>query len=820
MATLTSNQPNSEHSLSYSPTRRARYSDNVYFQDGHIVTAILAVLLYMLAAVSLDAAGYADNMSILVPVTMGAAILGLLISFSRFDGFFALSLSLFTGFAWILFLMSRQVTPTDIQPFVGNGISPPQARAYFVLLQWVNWVESAMRSQAAEDNFIFVFEISLLVWWLTFLGIWSIFRFGYTWRAIIPAGVVLAINAFFAPNPVVPFLIVFSFVALVLLVRTNLAEQQLRWRDHRVRFSPDVVFDFVRSALYLSAIVLALAWIVPSWIAPSLGSSPQVRQFTRPVRSALDKVGEQLNELYPSVNRQQVGTSSFGSSLTLSGARNVGDRPVFQVESQVGRYWRAVTFDFYDGRTWKNTTKERAKFDADELIPIANWGDRETITQTVTLLMPTGNVIFSPPDLRQVDTPINALVRPLPAAPLPNATGEESALEVTYALSSRKLEAFDSYTVVSNYVSPTERDLRNASEEYPPQILERYLQLPDDFSPRVAQTAQDVVAGKTTVYDKAKAVETYLRGITYNDAIPAPPKDQDPIEWFLYDIKQGYCDYYATSMAIMLRSLGIPARTASGYAEGTYSEEDGVFYITERDAHTWVEVYFPGVGWVEFEPTAGESVLTRQSGEDALAANAATGSESPDNPSLAQGENQASESNADAGVDNIPEDASLAGGEEATANRWRRWLWIALTIFMFLVGLLALWRVRFADSAPLDFTPDAAPILYERMVRWAERIGVLFGRGQTPYEQSDVLSRSLPAGKPYIQEITDEYVYYRFSGRMQPADGGADDGRRVETFQARTIESWKALRAIFMKEWLRQKTRRKKRRKKDAYTLE
>ncbi len=816
MATLTSNQPNSERLPVHPPARRARYRDNVYFQDGHIVTAILAVLLYMLAAVSLDAAGYADNMSLLVPVTMGAAILGLLISFSRFDGFFALSLSLFTGFAWILFLMSRQVTPTDIQPFVGNGISPPQAKAYFVLLQWVNWVESAMRSQAAEDNFIFVFEISLLIWWLTFLGIWSIFRFGYTWRAIIPAGVVLAINAFFAPNPVIAFLILFSFVALVLLVRTNLAEQQLRWRDHRVRFSPDVTFDFVRSALYLSAIVLALAWI-----APSLGSNPQIRQLTRPVRSALDNMGEQLNELYPSVNRQQVGTSSFGSSLTLSGARNVGDRPVFQVESQVGRYWRAVAFDFYDGRAWKNTTKERVKFNADELIPAADWGERETITQTVTLMMPTGNVIFSPPDLRQVDTPLNALVRPLPAPPLPNATGEESALEVTYALSSRKLEAFDSYTVVSNYVSPTERDLRNASEEYPPQILERYLQLPDDFSPQVAQTAQEVVAGKMTVYDKAKAVETFLRGYTYNDAIPTPPRDVDPIEWFLYDIKQGYCDYYATAMAIMLRSLGIPARTASGYAEGTYSEEDGVFYITERDAHTWVEVYFPGVGWVEFEPTAGESVLTRQSGEDALTGSLAGGLETPDNPSIDQGENQSPEANLDAGVDNIPEDAPLLDGEEETVNPWRRWLWIALTTLTFLIGLLALWRVRFADSAPLDFTPDAAPILYERMVRWAERIGVFFGRGQTPYEQADVLSRSLPAGKPYIQEITDEYVYYRFSGRMQTQAKRASDGQHTETFQSRTLDSWKALRAMFMKEWLRQKTHRKNRRKKkDAFTLE
>ncbi|HNG20294.1 MAG TPA: transglutaminase-like domain-containing protein, partial [Candidatus Obscuribacter sp.] len=85
--------------------------------------------------------------------------------------------------------------------------------------------------------------------------------------------------------------------------------------------------------------------------------------------------------------------------------------------------------------------------------------------------------------------------------------------------------------------------------------------------------------------------------------ITAPPPDKDPLEYFLFEIKEGYCDYYASAMATMLRSVGIPARTASGYAEGTFDEESKVFFVTAADAHTWVEVYFPEYGWVEFEPT-------------------------------------------------------------------------------------------------------------------------------------------------------------------------------------------------------------------------
>ncbi|MEZ4718811.1 MAG: hypothetical protein R2851_22355 [Caldilineaceae bacterium] len=178
--------------------RRFHYSDNVYFLDGHVVIGILLLLLYLIVAVSLDAAGYVGNMTLLVWTTLGAFVLGLLMSFSRFDGFFALSHSLFTGLAWILFLMTNIVSSDEIAPFISNGIPPLQAKAYFVLLQWLNWVESAVNQTANADNYVFIFEIAFLIWWLTFLGVWAVFRYGYTWRAIVPAGVVLVINTYYA----------------------------------------------------------------------------------------------------------------------------------------------------------------------------------------------------------------------------------------------------------------------------------------------------------------------------------------------------------------------------------------------------------------------------------------------------------------------------------------------------------------------------------------------------------------------------------------------------------------------------------------------
>src|SRR3954447_13467584 len=129
MATLTA----SPSQVMAPASARRRYLENIYYQDGVVLIALLTSLLYLILATSLDAAGYVENISILVPVTLGALALGFLMAFSRFDGFFALPHSMFTGLAWILFLISGQVSNSEIAPSAGNGIPSAQATAYFVV---------------------------------------------------------------------------------------------------------------------------------------------------------------------------------------------------------------------------------------------------------------------------------------------------------------------------------------------------------------------------------------------------------------------------------------------------------------------------------------------------------------------------------------------------------------------------------------------------------------------------------------------------------------------------------------------------------------
>lgn len=792
--------------------RRFHYRESVYFQDGHWLNAILTALLYLILAAALDAAGHVQSLAVVIPIAAGAYLLALLMSFSRFDGFFALSHSMFVGLAWILYSMARTVPANQIEPFLANAsVSELQARVYFVLLRLLDWVDAALSRSASADNYVFVFEICFLVWWLTYLGVWSIFRYGYTWRAVAPAGVVLLINTYYAPNSTVGFLLAFVLVGLVLLVRTNLAEQQLRWREQRIYFQPDIVWDFLRNGVLFAALLVLVAWVLPG-----LGRNPQVRALLTPINSTWESTAENVQRLYQGLNRQPAeATSSFGNTLTLGGERNVTDALVFQAQAARARYWRAVVFDTYEAGRWFNTAEEVQRYEPGEIAPIASWRARTAISQTITLLAPVGAVLFGMPDVAQATVQLEAQVRAQPGAtPIPaaGAPAEAPPVEFTLLRTNRELANGDRYVLVSAATDATVRDLENASTNYPPEILDRFVQLPEDFPASVAELARQLTSGATTPYAKAKAIEAYLRTIPYNDAIPAPPAGRDPLEYFLFDIQAGYCDYYATAMAMMLRVVGVPARTASGYAEGTFDEESGAYFVTERDAHTWVEVFFPEYGWIEFEPTAGESPLERPAGDDPAQL---TPNQPQPEPTPAAGAPGAEPT--PLGQNELPPQFTgeeLLEGQENTAAAsplmaW--WLVLLALVIVIPIGALLIWRVR--SSGPTIFTAELPLQVYERLERWSQRLGMPVRASHTPHEHARTLSNALPEAEPYVREVTDSYVRYRFSGATPRGEPPA------QTQPPALWETWRQLDGIFWKAWRRAWVQRLRRKPDDPHRL-
>ena len=148
---------------------------------------------------------------------------------------------------------------------------------------------------------------------------------------------------------------------------------------------------------------------------------------------------------------------------------------------------------------------------------------------------------------------------------------------------------------------------------YTANIIETYLQLPTDLPPELAAYAAEITAGAETPYDKALAIEATLRKLPYTLDVPAPPKGSGGCFRFLNDLGKGYCDYFASAMVVLARLSGVPARLAIGYASGNYDRQADQYTVTEMDAHSWVEVYFPGFGWIPFEPTPSRLVPERTS---------------------------------------------------------------------------------------------------------------------------------------------------------------------------------------------------------------
>ncbi|MFW5939408.1 MAG: transglutaminase TgpA family protein [Halolamina sp.] len=259
----------------------------------------------------------------------------------------------------------------------------------------------------------------------------------------------------------------------------------------------------------------------------------------------------------------------------------------FSVESDRPSYWRVGAYDRYTGGSWVRSG-ESTSYDGELDSPP---GPSESVDQTVT-----------------AETTLTSM----PAAWKPVAVGGnvQRATQVTAEDGLRAaapIAAGESYEVTSERPAYTSSKLRNAGTGYPQPVEERYLALPESTPDRVGERTEAVAdrANATTPYETAVAVEAYLESNKEYSLDVERPRGS-VADSFLFEMEAGYCTYYATTMAVMLRTQGIPARMATGYTTGEQVGEDE-WVVRGLDAHAWVEVYFPDVGWVAFDPTPSAS---------------------------------------------------------------------------------------------------------------------------------------------------------------------------------------------------------------------
>ncbi|PEY61752.1 protease [Bacillus cereus] len=306
---------------------------------------------------------------------------------------------------------------------------------------------------------------------------------------------------------------------------------------------------------------------------------------------------------------QKVSTIGYGlDDSRLGGPFKADPTIVFTARTQNKQYWRVETKDFYTGKGWEISENPK-KISFKNKNDVVSWYEQNTKTETTEA---TITMQKSYPHLTY------------PAG----LVSVEAASDVSYSVDpfSEKIYTMngDSSTTLHSYKVTYEipkfsiENLKavktNEGQETNPYFMTKYTQLPESLPQRVKDLAANLTNDKDNRYDKVLAIENYFtdNSFTYESTnVLFPAKSQDYVDQFLFDTKSGYCNNFSTSMIVLLRSVGIPARWVKGYTEGTLDntlaspEGEDVYTITNDNAHSWVEVYFPGYGWIPFEPTKG-----------------------------------------------------------------------------------------------------------------------------------------------------------------------------------------------------------------------
>ncbi len=462
--------------------------------------------------------------------------------------------------------------------------------------------------QPVEDPLFFVALMSIAFWIVSSWAGFALVRNQNYLGAVVPAAIALIIiqNYDSVAAGRLWFLAFFAFIALLLLGRLQFLQNKLSWRARRIFVSPDNSVDLTSSMAIAAGLIIVVAWTVPASLSSMNAAVKTWNRVTKPWHELTEKMENAVSALEsPSGGRRG---EFFGSELLLGRGFPLSDLVMFEVEvpeipfeNRPPRfYWRGRTYDRFLNGQWYTSGTVREEYSPAVTNPF-NVDTQEK--EPAHFLFNTGDTTFSL--LYSPAQPI-WVSRPGVTFATPADAGQDIVAWHAYP-ALRGGETYQLDAVLSN---PNQQQLQEAGTEYPAWVSEKYLQLPESFSPRIRELAEQVTLGAQTPYEKAFAVTSYLReNITYSQTIPEMPRNQDPLEWILFEHKQAYCVYYASADVLMLRSLGVPARMAVGFAQG---ERNGNTYTVRRlHSHAWAEVYFPGVGWVEFEPTGNQPSLNR-----------------------------------------------------------------------------------------------------------------------------------------------------------------------------------------------------------------
>src|SRR6476646_6228016 len=436
-------------------------------------------------------------------------------------------------------------------------------------------------------------------------------------------------------------------------------------------------------------------------------------------------------------------------------------------------YLRGLAYDEYNGRSWSAGSRQRRSLGlvADGIFVVRSAGKRslsslsEPLRQDILLEALDTSVLFAAPFAE-------SLSGEFPAVQVDSMTG----LHLPYSSTSRMR-----YSVVSreHRILPSEQS--SAALEYPAAIRDRYLQIPT-HSDRIAELAYSVTRGAVSLYEKATAVlQHLLSNYAYSLEVGTTSSGQ-PIDEFLFTRKTGYCEHYATAMVLMLRTIGIPSRLVTGFLATEWNEFGNYYTVRQRDAHAWVEMYYPQSGWITMDPTPSnplalapsawvafqrfaeslrlhwDRVFIRYSGRDQLAII----------HSLRDG--------SDSARDAFGQWTSAVGAASAqfvrtwaervqTLHRtifWALMLVLAIAVTSLILLISDRWPYGRAPQRPTARTQQQIVHVYRKMLELSARRGIRITPSTTPTEASRLVSERWVAAESTVVRLTTLYCRARF----------------------------------------------------------
>jgi transglutaminase-like putative cysteine protease len=704
-------------------------------REGWLPVLLLVAIVSCLNAAVLEATWVPED-GIVVPATLLGLLLGTVLAKRPLAPLLAWILLTLYG-ALISVVVLAGLRPTWAALLGGwETLRPYWLQNGALFLDRVGgWGTAVFSGQSSQETIVFALGLGLASYFLAAFASWQIFRHYRPLAGLVSMGLALALNGYFSGVQIWWLGLFVGLAALLTAVMhyTALADS---WDAHQVDYSDEVRNDLFMYAVVIATLVLALAVALPSFSIRRL-----VRAFQQ--QPAVQQAEELLERAFAGVESsgQPRQRDSVGGSGILPREFLLGNAPelyetvvmtaVVQSEANLaGVHWRSLSYDVYTGRGWALSEERNEPIAANVPIPLPEVAFTAAVSQTVHWLQDERLARYSLGLPQQFDQDVDTIWR-----------GQTDLVRVNGDGST--------YTALSQLSQAAPAMLREtAVTDVPPQVLARYTTLPDELPQRVRELAQEVAGQQNNPYDQARALEQFLRQYPYSLDVERPPRDADPVDYFLFEQQTGYCDFYASAMVVMARAVGLPARMGIGYTTQP-TDAAGVQVVYQINSHSWAEVYFAGLGWVEFEPTA-------------------TFTTSHANPSAATAFDQFEEP--------APDTADLTPPPLPEAEAERPFPWTQLFILSLLAG--SIWWLWQRGQVPAG--QDVVVWSYGRLQKNAAKLGQSPAPSQTPqefllafqaflqeYGRFPWLIKRIDQMQPHLARLTNLYVRRRYAGDEQ-----------------------------------------------------